>query len=293
VCGVTRVGVVGHVEWVEFVTLDELPGPGQVARGRDSFTRAAGGGGVAAVVLAELGAQVDFYCALGSDDNGRAAADQLEQRGVSVHVAWREQETRRAIGLLVDGGERAVVTIGERMEPCGEDDLDYNRLQLAGGVYFTAGDAGALERSRAAAVVVETPFATAAPRSTRSSSARAIATSPTGRRSWRHARACSSPPTARREGAGGGRRKAAGRPLSPIGRVVTTTVAATRSPRASRWASRRECRSPPRRRWERVAVHARSRAPGGRDEADRVERCEHHRVAGGVSKGGHGFRTLR
>jgi ribokinase len=159
VCGVTRVGVVGHVEWVEFVTLDELPGPGQVARGRDSFTRAAGGGGVAAVVLAELGAQVDFYCALGSDDNGRAAADQLEQRGVSVHVAWREQETRRAIGLLVDGGERAVVTIGERMEPCGEDDLDYNRLQLAGGVYFTAGDAGALERSRAAAVVVATPRA--------------------------------------------------------------------------------------------------------------------------------------
>jgi len=156
---VTRVGVVGHVEWVEFVTLDALPAGGQVARGRDSFTRAAGGGGVAAVVAAELGAQVDFFCALGSDDVGRAAAAQLQQRGVSVHVAWRDQPSRRAIGLLVEGGERAVVTIGERIEPRGEDDLPWGRLAAAGAVYFTAGDAAALERSRAAAVVVATPRA--------------------------------------------------------------------------------------------------------------------------------------
>jgi ribokinase len=156
---VTRVGVVGHVEWVEFVTLDALPGGGQVARGRDSFTRAAGGGGVAAVVLAELGAEVDFFCALGSDDIGRAAVAELEQRGVKVHVAWRDQQSRRAFGLLVDGGQRAVVTIGERMEPRGEDDLAWSRLAAAGAVYFTAGDAEALERSRAAGVVVATPRA--------------------------------------------------------------------------------------------------------------------------------------
>ena len=158
----TRVGVVGHVEWVEFVTLDALPSGGQVARGRDSFTRAAGGGGVAAVVMAELGAEVDFFCALGNDDNGRAAAAQLEQRGVRAQVAWREQDTRRAIGLLVDGGGRAVVTIGERMEPRGEDGLAWSSLAAAGGVYFTAGDAQALEHARAAAVVVATPRARAA-----------------------------------------------------------------------------------------------------------------------------------
>lgn len=155
----TRVGVVGHVEWVEFVTLDALPTGGQVALGRDSFTRAAGGGAVAAVVLAELGAEVDFFCALGSDANGRAAAAQLEQRGVRTHIAWREQETRRAIGLLVDGGERAVVTIGERLEPRGDDDLAWERLGLASGVYFTAGDHEALRRARAAAIVVATPRA--------------------------------------------------------------------------------------------------------------------------------------
>jgi ribokinase len=156
---VTRVGVVGHVEWVEFVTLDALPAGGQVALGRDSFTRAAGGGGVAAVVLAELGAQVDLFCALGRDEDGRAAQAQLEQRGVSVHAALRAADTRRALGLLVPGGERAVVTIGERLEPEGADALDWAQLERADGVYFTAGDGAALARSRAACVLVATPRA--------------------------------------------------------------------------------------------------------------------------------------
>ncbi|HZL54834.1 MAG TPA: PfkB family carbohydrate kinase [Solirubrobacteraceae bacterium] len=155
----TRVGVVGHVEWVEFVMLDSLPTGGQVALGRDAFTRAAGAGGVAAVVAAELGAEVDFFCALGRDANGRAAAAQLEERGVRAHVAWREQQTRRALGFLVDGGERAVVTIGDRLEPRGDDDLPWQSLGAAGGVYFTAGDAAALAHARAAAVVVATPRA--------------------------------------------------------------------------------------------------------------------------------------
>jgi len=158
-CAVTRVGVVGHVEWVEFLILDALPHGGQVARGRDSFTRAAGGGGVAAVVLAELGAQVEFFCALGRDVNGRDAAAQLEQRGVRIHVAWREEPTRRALGLLVDGGERAIVTIGERLHPRGDDELAWSSLGLADGVYFTAGDPGALAHARAARTVVASPRA--------------------------------------------------------------------------------------------------------------------------------------
>jgi ribokinase len=156
---VTRVGVVGHVEWVEFLMLDSLPTGGQVTHGRDSFTRAAGGGGVAAVVAVELGTDVDFFCALGRDGDGDDAAAQLRERGVVTHVAWREQPTRRALGLLVDGGERAVVTIGERLEPRGSDDLPWGTLAAAGGVYFTAGDAEALAWARAAAVVVATPRA--------------------------------------------------------------------------------------------------------------------------------------
>ena len=153
-----RVAVVGHVEWVDFVPLQRLPHPGEVVHARGAFTRAAGGGGVAAVVLAELGAEVDFYCALGNDALGHAAAEQLTERGVNVHVAWREGEpTRRALTLLEEDGERTIVTIGERLEPRGADDLDWGRLGQTHGVYFTAGDLGALEHARGARVLTASP----------------------------------------------------------------------------------------------------------------------------------------
>jgi ribokinase len=155
-----RVAVVGHVEWVDFIPIERIPHQGEVMHARGAFARAAGGGGVAAVVLAELGAEVDFFCALGDDALGRAAAEELTGRGVNVHAAWRsDQPTRRGLTLLEEQGERTIVTVGERLEPRGEDDLDWLVLQHADGVYFTAGDAGALERSRAAKVLVATPRA--------------------------------------------------------------------------------------------------------------------------------------
>jgi ribokinase len=111
------------------------------------------------VVLAELGAEVDFFTALGDDVAGRAAREQLTDRGVHVHVAWRDQPTRRAVTLLEPGGERTIVTIGERLEPQGSDELDWERLDEAEAVYFTAGDSGALAHARRAAVVVASPRA--------------------------------------------------------------------------------------------------------------------------------------
>ncbi len=153
---VMRVAVVGHVEWVDFVELDGFPARGQIIHARSAFTRAAGGGGVAAVVLAELGAEVDFFCALGSDADGHAAAEQLTRRGVRVQAAWRSEPTRRAV-TFVEGAERTIVTIGERLEPRGSDPLDWDRLEEADGVYFTAGDVGALQAARRARVLVASP----------------------------------------------------------------------------------------------------------------------------------------
>jgi ribokinase len=151
-----RVAVVGHVEWLDFVELARLPDRGEIVHARAVSARAAGGGGVAAAVLAELGAEVDFFCALGRDADGRAAAEQLTSRGVRVHVAWRDQPTRRAVTLL-EGGERTIITIGERLEPLGSDDLEWERLQGADGVYFTAGDADAFREARRARVLVASP----------------------------------------------------------------------------------------------------------------------------------------
>lgn len=155
----TRVAVVGHVEWVEFITVEQLPRAGEVLHARESFARAAGGGGVAAVVLAELGAEVDFFCALGRDEAGEAAADQLRRRGVELHVAWREQPTRRALTLLDRHGERTIVTLGERLAPRGSDPLPWERLDGADGVFFTAGDGAALSRARRARQLVASPRA--------------------------------------------------------------------------------------------------------------------------------------
>ncbi len=155
----TRVAVVGHVEWVEFVRLAGFPPRGSVSHARDAFTHAGGGGVVAAAVLAELGAEVDFFCALGRDANGEAAVAEMGIRGVKMHVAWRDRPTRRVITLLEPTGERTIVTIGERLEPDGADDLDWPLLADADGVYFTAGDQGAVDRARRARVLVSTPRA--------------------------------------------------------------------------------------------------------------------------------------
>lgn len=151
--------MIGHVEWVDFVCVPRHPARGEVLHAERAFTHAAGGGVVAAAVLADLGAEVEFFCALGRDDNGRAAAAELAARGVIVHAAWREQPTRRVVTLLEQDGERTIVTIGERLQPTGHDELGWAALEHADGVYFTAGDAGAAGRARAASVLVASPRA--------------------------------------------------------------------------------------------------------------------------------------
>src|SRR5437762_9428219 len=124
-----RVAVVGHIEWVDFVPIHQFPLPGAVVHATGSFARAAGGGGVVAAVLSELGASVDFFVALGRDAVGEAAVAQLTERGIQMHVAWRSEPTRRAVTLLEPTGERTIITIGRRLEPVGTDELPWERLR--------------------------------------------------------------------------------------------------------------------------------------------------------------------
>jgi ribokinase len=154
---VTSVAVVGHVEWVDFLRLEQLPVRGRIASARREFVHAGGGAVVAAAALAGLGAEVDFFCALGDDANGKAAAAELTGRGVTLHAAWRPTPTREVLTLLDDGGERTIVTLGERLQPMGADELDWGILAGVDGVYLTAGDPGAVRRARAARVLVATP----------------------------------------------------------------------------------------------------------------------------------------
>src|SRR5204863_5513593 len=82
-----------------------------------------------------------------------------EERGVGVHVAGRDRPTGRAVTRLEPGGERTIITIGERLEPRGSDELDWERLHHAESVYFTAGDTTALALARRARIVVASPRA--------------------------------------------------------------------------------------------------------------------------------------
>lgn len=156
----TRVAVLGHVEWIDFVEVDRFPQPGTVVHAPGSFARPGGGGGVVAGVLADLDdVEVEFFVALGRDAAGEATAAQLTERGATLHVAWREEPTRRAVVMLDDTGERTIITIGSRLEPFGHEDLPWERLADCAGVYVTAGDVDALRRACAAGIVVASPRA--------------------------------------------------------------------------------------------------------------------------------------
>lgn len=153
----TRIAVVGHVEWVQFIRVDHLPKAGEIQRAHRESTQAGGGAVVAAAMLAEHGAEVEFYGAVGSDALGETSMRALTARGISVHAAARPGATREVLTLLDRQGERTILPIGERIQPEGADALEWGRLSDADAVYVTAGDQGALERARAARVLVATP----------------------------------------------------------------------------------------------------------------------------------------
>lgn len=154
-----RVAVVGHVEWVQFAPVDRIPAPGQIAHARHSWEQAAGGGAVAAVQLAKLAGECLFYTALGDDDNGHAALKELQQLGVRVQAAWRKAPQRRAFVLLDSSGERTITTIGQRLQPQGDDPLPWAELKDVDAVYLTAADPAAIRLARAARTLISTPRA--------------------------------------------------------------------------------------------------------------------------------------
>ena len=162
-----RFAVVGHVEWVEFVRVERLPATGEIVHGTDSFEEPAGGGGVAAVQLARLAGEANLFTALGADDLARRSQERLEELGVRVHSAVRDSPTRRALTSIDAAGERTITTIGERLFPRIEDELPWDLLDGADGVYFTAGDPGALRAARRARVSRHPPRGCGAERSRR------------------------------------------------------------------------------------------------------------------------------
>jgi ribokinase len=150
----TRVAVVGHVEWLTFARVEAVPPVGGIAHATETWAGAGGGGGVGAVQLAKLAGSCDLFTAFGDDDVRRRATEELEAAGVTVHARRRPRSSREAVCLVDRDGERTITTFGPRLEPLGADGLPWERFEDVDAVYVTAGDADAIRRARAAAVLV-------------------------------------------------------------------------------------------------------------------------------------------
>jgi ribokinase len=156
----TRVGVVGHVEWVQFAVVERVPKAGEIVHARESFSEPAGGGSVAAVQLRKLAGSALFLTALGNDAAAGSVSQQLRERfGVELFAAAREAPQRRTFTYLDDRGERTITVLGERIVPVAADPLPWERLASLDAIYLTGGDAAAVRAARAARVLVATPRA--------------------------------------------------------------------------------------------------------------------------------------
>jgi ribokinase len=161
--GRARVGVIGHVEWVDFAVVDAVPAPGAIVPAVEHFAEAAGGGGVAAVQLRRLAGAAAFFTALGDDATGARVGRELRERhGIEVHAAPRPGPHPRAFTHLDARHERTITVLGEPAAPALDDPLPWDRCAQLDGIYVTAADAGALRAARAARVLVATPRAGAA-----------------------------------------------------------------------------------------------------------------------------------
>jgi len=152
-----KLAVVGHVEWVEFARVDHVPEPGEIVHALETWSEPAGGGAVAAVQLAKLNGSVLFFTALGDDELGRRAREELTALGVTVHTATVPESQRRAFTYVDGEGERTITVIGRKLTASGEDpELPWEELARCAGVYFTGGDVPAVRAARRAKVLVAT-----------------------------------------------------------------------------------------------------------------------------------------
>ena len=141
---------------VRFAEVERLPEQGAILTAEDSWEEPGGGGADAAGELVRLGAEVDFFLAVGNDEVGRQAREALETLGCRVHAAIRDEPQRLAFTYLDAQGERTITLIGPKLHPHGSDPLPWDELAEVDAVYFCAGDADALRAARQARVLVAT-----------------------------------------------------------------------------------------------------------------------------------------
>src|SRR3712207_217582 len=120
-----RVGVVGHVEWVEFVRVSRVPSAGEIAHATEAWAEAGGGGAVAALQLAALAGAADLFAAFGTEEVGGRAERDLRIRELDVAAAPRDEPHRRAVTFVDGSGERTITLLSHKLVPRLDDPLPW------------------------------------------------------------------------------------------------------------------------------------------------------------------------
>jgi ribokinase len=122
---VAKVVVVGSTNTDLTVRVPRIPAPGETALGRDFRITAGGKGANQAVAAARAGAQVVFVTAIGRDDFGDRALENLVREGVDVSLVRRVSGTASGVALIAvdDRGENSIAVASGANSELGAEDV--------------------------------------------------------------------------------------------------------------------------------------------------------------------------
>ena len=153
-----KLAVVGHVEWISFISVDKLPKHGEISHGEIYLETVAGGGAVTAIQMnKKFNHQIEFFTALGRDKLGEICYEQLAETGIKLNIAWKNEKTRKGISFLDQNSERSITVIGKRLMPTSFDLLPWAKLKDFDGVFVSATDTKGLNFCRRAKIMTITP----------------------------------------------------------------------------------------------------------------------------------------
>ena len=153
-----KFAVIGHIEWITFIKVPQLPKAGLISHSQQCLESPAGGGAVISKKLRELTlGEVHFFTALGNDFYGNQSFNILQNMGIKLHVAWSNRPTRKGFSLIDSQGERSITIVGERLAPTYKDNLDWSILNNMDGIFITAADEEIFKKARIAKTLCTTP----------------------------------------------------------------------------------------------------------------------------------------
>ena len=153
-----KFAVIGHIEWITFIKVPQLPKAGLIYHSQQCLESPAGGGAVISKKLRELTlGEVHFFTALGNDFYGNQSFNLLQNMGIKLHVAWSNKPTRKGFSLIDSQGERSITIVGERLSPTYKDNLDWSILNNMDGIFITAADEEIFKKARIAKTLCTTP----------------------------------------------------------------------------------------------------------------------------------------